>query len=231
MDTITQDLLDICLELKAIVLKHGKHNQKTHGNRFGAGQAKESLRRLKDDKQARERYKQQARKRGQGRGAGGGTATKPPTLEEKIKEGVEERWGEDTVKQWLLVNNNKTVYEMTQSEFVNREGRGVGFNGAKLPKDPALVELEQKRETAIDELYNNKLGFIVGSSNPRQARMGLTKKQQKLVKKYDDAQAAELAHMNKTRTQRQKELHKVIIESAIKNGRHVPEHVRKEYGL
>lgn len=47
---------------EAMVLRHPGHaNQKTHGNRFGAGQAKESLRRLKDDKGARESYKASAR--------------------------------------------------------------------------------------------------------------------------------------------------------------------------
>lgn len=51
--------------MDAMVLRHPGHpNQKTHGNRFGAGQAKESFRRLKDDKAARERYKTEARKRG-----------------------------------------------------------------------------------------------------------------------------------------------------------------------
>lgn len=64
MTTAQEDLLEVCQELRAFVIKHGKHNQKTHGNRFGSGQAKESLRRLKDDKGAREKYKQQARKRG-----------------------------------------------------------------------------------------------------------------------------------------------------------------------
>lgn len=55
--------------MEAMVLRHPGHgNQKTHGNRFGAGQAKESFRRLKDDKGARERYKTEARKRGQGSG-------------------------------------------------------------------------------------------------------------------------------------------------------------------
>lgn len=49
----------------AFIERHPGHgNQKTHGNRFGAGQAKESLRRLKDDKGARESYKQQHRERG-----------------------------------------------------------------------------------------------------------------------------------------------------------------------
>lgn len=48
----------------ALVLRHPGHaNQKTHGNRFGAGQAKESLRRLKDDKGAREKYKESHRGR------------------------------------------------------------------------------------------------------------------------------------------------------------------------
>lgn len=48
---------------EAMVLRHPGHaNQKTHGNRFGAGQAKESFRRLKDDKGAREKYKAKARK-------------------------------------------------------------------------------------------------------------------------------------------------------------------------
>ena len=60
---------DDLIQLKAwiydqLILRHPGHtNQKTHGNRFGAGQAKESLRRLKDDKEARERYKAVARKK------------------------------------------------------------------------------------------------------------------------------------------------------------------------
>jgi NAD+--asparagine ADP-ribosyltransferase len=48
----------------ALVERHGSHNQKTHGNRFGGyGTTKESLRRLKDDKTEREKYKNRARKR------------------------------------------------------------------------------------------------------------------------------------------------------------------------
>lgn len=50
--------------VEVLILRHPGHgNQKTHGNRFGAGQAKESLRRLKDDKGAREQYKAKARGR------------------------------------------------------------------------------------------------------------------------------------------------------------------------
>lgn len=58
---------DDLIQLKAMfydimILRHPGHgNQKVHGNRFGPGQAKESLRRLKDDKAARERYKDKAR--------------------------------------------------------------------------------------------------------------------------------------------------------------------------
>lgn len=52
----------------AFVQRHPGHgNQKVHGNRFGTGQAKESLRRLKDDKGAREQYKARARARDPGR--------------------------------------------------------------------------------------------------------------------------------------------------------------------
>lgn len=52
--------------VEALVLRHPGHgNQKTHGNRFGGyGTTKESLRRLKGDKEGRERYKTEARKRG-----------------------------------------------------------------------------------------------------------------------------------------------------------------------
>lgn len=53
-------------QVEALILRHPGHaNQKTHGNRFGGyGTTKESLRRLKGDKEARERYKTSARKRG-----------------------------------------------------------------------------------------------------------------------------------------------------------------------
>lgn len=51
--------------VEALVLRHPGHgNQKVHGNRFGGyGTTKESLRRLKGDKEGRERYKETARKR------------------------------------------------------------------------------------------------------------------------------------------------------------------------
>jgi hypothetical protein len=51
------------------VMRHPGHpNQKTHGNRFGGFSAtKESLRRLRDDKGARERYKESARKKAEGK--------------------------------------------------------------------------------------------------------------------------------------------------------------------
>lgn len=51
--------------VEALILRHPGHaNQKTHGNRFGSTQAaKESLRRLKDDKVSREKYKATARKK------------------------------------------------------------------------------------------------------------------------------------------------------------------------
>jgi hypothetical protein len=51
--------------LKAMVYRHPGHpNQKVHGNRFGGFEVtKESLRRLKGDKEAREKYKTNARER------------------------------------------------------------------------------------------------------------------------------------------------------------------------
>lgn len=70
--SLEQELLTILNQIPAAiekafmawVEKHPGHaNQKTHGNRFGAGQAKESLRRLKDDKGAREKYKARARQK------------------------------------------------------------------------------------------------------------------------------------------------------------------------
>jgi hypothetical protein len=73
MNTIQQDLLDVTLALRAFVEQHlaGKHNQKTHGNKYGGySTTKESLRRLKGDKEAREKYKARARKRKQSSGAG-----------------------------------------------------------------------------------------------------------------------------------------------------------------
>lgn len=70
--SVIQDAHDLMVKLgamcggfeskSALVWRHPGHpNQKVHGNRYGAGQAKESLRRLKDDKAARERYKATAR--------------------------------------------------------------------------------------------------------------------------------------------------------------------------
>lgn len=71
--SIEQEILAIVNQIPAaiekafydvFVLRHPGHaNQKTHGNRFGAGQAKESLRRLKEDKGAREQYKQKHREK------------------------------------------------------------------------------------------------------------------------------------------------------------------------
>lgn len=51
--------------VEALILRHPGHgNQKVHGNRFGGyGTTKESLRRLKGDKEGREQYKETARKR------------------------------------------------------------------------------------------------------------------------------------------------------------------------
>lgn len=71
--------------VEALVLRHPGHgNQKVHGNRFGGyGTTKESLRRLKDDKGAREAYKKTARKR-----AGGGQLSEtdlPVKIGETIK--------------------------------------------------------------------------------------------------------------------------------------------------
>lgn len=74
--TIEQEILQIVNQIiptiekaftEVFIERHPGHpNQKVHGNRFGGYSAtKESLRRLKGDKEARERYKQQARKRGE----------------------------------------------------------------------------------------------------------------------------------------------------------------------
>lgn len=54
--------------VEALILRHPGHpNQKVHGNRFGGYEVtKESLRRLKGDKEGRERYKASARKKGSG---------------------------------------------------------------------------------------------------------------------------------------------------------------------
>jgi hypothetical protein len=58
-------------QAKAMVYRHPGHpNQKVHGNRFGGFEAtKESLRRLKGDKEARTKYKESARKRSAKAGA------------------------------------------------------------------------------------------------------------------------------------------------------------------
>src|SRR5262245_32297140 len=71
--SIEQEILEVINQIpaaiekafmEALVLRHPGHaNQKVHGNRYGAGQAKESLRRLKEDKGAREQYKATARKK------------------------------------------------------------------------------------------------------------------------------------------------------------------------
>lgn len=64
--------------INALVLRHPGHgNQKTHGNRYGGfSTTKESLRRLKDDKGEREKYKGRARKK---------IGAKPKSQPEKTK--------------------------------------------------------------------------------------------------------------------------------------------------
>lgn len=88
--TIEQEIIAILNQIptaiekaftEVFVQRHPGHpNQKTHGNRFGVGQAKESFRRLKDDKGARERYKATARKK---QGLGVKPERKPGKMEPK----------------------------------------------------------------------------------------------------------------------------------------------------
>jgi hypothetical protein len=71
--SIEQEIIQVLNQIPAAIEKaltevwvqrHPGHgSQKVHGNRYGAGQAKESLRRLKDDKGAREQYKARARQK------------------------------------------------------------------------------------------------------------------------------------------------------------------------
>lgn len=117
--------------VEALVLRHPGHpNQKTHGNRFGAGQAKESLRRLKDDKGARERYKQQHR-------------TRAAPIPDKISVLPEHIYklpsGEHRTKELSSAIKAKNIISKKLLSLYN-QGKSGGIYG-----DPVVSDLERKQ--------------------------------------------------------------------------------------
>lgn len=119
----------------AFILRHPGHpNQKTHGNRFGGYAAtKESLRRLKDDKGAREKYKETARKR-----TGGGSA-----------EGETTKGFKEAVGNMSPMEISKGEYEqglaITQRLDKASQKRGAALDKAIKEKDP------EKRKKLYEE--------------------------------------------------------------------------------
>lgn len=157
--TIEKAFIDV------FVMRHPGHaNQKVHGNRYGAGQAKESLRRLKDDKAARERYKTTARgKRDTGevleqisQPAGAGFSPHYASFEDYVKS-EREIFGEDHVKRTKgkrgeLVETGSTSYIKLGDRILSASS---GFYTKKLfekiQSDKGFNEfLSSKRQLAKD---------------------------------------------------------------------------------
>jgi hypothetical protein len=149
-------------EERAFVERHlpGKHNQKTHGNKYGGGYSatKESLRRLKGDKEARERYKAKARSRAElekmltkdvgviSESVDGKlmlTTSYNPDFVRDLKNNIppsQRKWQEST-KQWVVdPNREKEVKLAMEKHFNIADKRKIGADGVR--------ELQQKIKTA-----------------------------------------------------------------------------------
>lgn len=169
--SIEQELIEVLNQLPAaiekavldvLVLRHPGHaNQKTHGNRFGAGQAKESLRRLKDDKGEREKYKARARKKT-------GKAAKPVRTPGKRSPKENPGWdvtgkllGESqTGGQWGSKSPkiSKVGKDLTKThqDVLDKIGEGLdlGFVSNPLRYSKSLDRFSKKERDALVSLLN-----------------------------------------------------------------------------
>lgn len=123
---------------EALVLRHPGHgNQKTHGNRYGStGAAKESLRRLRDDKAAREKYKQSARQKAQKQGVFGASqddysqdyrrARQELNQARKAMGGTPESQWSDLDKEFMADARSKVQEELELSKVAKAAGYSPG---------------------------------------------------------------------------------------------------------
>lgn len=132
----------------AFIERHPGHaNQKTHGNRFGAGQAKESLRRLKDDKGAREAYKTAARGRGQGSGSTDTYSGEPQVSRVRdIKSGYGETKGQTLSRE----------FDVTRKHSSGLQGKVVGAKWTSANNKWSISDLSGKEITTAPDLKTAK---------------------------------------------------------------------------
>lgn len=136
----------------AFVERHPGHaNQKTHGNRFGAGQAKESLRRLKDDKGAREKYKATSRQRR-------GVESKPVRTPGKM--GPKTTYGETEFSKPATYSGRKRVTAKREGKTgdewagsmkleLNETGKGTGIFSIDNPQEMIPTEYGGRVKDAL----------------------------------------------------------------------------------
>lgn len=174
--TFSQELLSILNELPtmlkkaftdALVLRHPGHaNQKTHGNRFGAGQEKESLRRLKEDKAAREQYKARARQKNKQNLTPEyhQAATELRQALESVRDTPESQWGE-LDRDFIADARSKVREEMEVSRVAREYGykpgqmttQQWGQLSDKLKQDAnASLRYAFERESAGEKLRGQK---------------------------------------------------------------------------
>lgn len=176
MTPLEQEILMIVNQIPAaiekafmdvFILRHPGHaNQKTHGNRFGSGQAKESLRRLKDDKGAREAYKKTHRKR-QAKGQTGGISY--PTGDEikamaKTTGGGLMTFGSDTYGKHVMIqlntgqnrkpsNGKFTVTVFDKNASANSQTNSQTFSQSPKQLGDILGQLQSKKYRHIYRKY------------------------------------------------------------------------------
>jgi hypothetical protein len=161
--SIEQEIIQVLSQLPAaiekalldvLVLRHPGHpNQKVHGNRFGGFEAtKESLRRLKDDKGAREKYKESARGRN------------PKAQARKLKTEREKRRASNQAQVGAL-QSKKTELQRVMSQLPDSAPGSVRL---KLAQDfsqlSAGIDKITKRDKRDREGVNVKLQKLRGGS-------------------------------------------------------------------
>lgn len=128
--------------LKAMVYRHPGHpNQKVHGNRFGGyGVTKESLRRLKGDKESTTKYKDMARKKGTERRQA--ASAKETEVQGRINQKHAER---DRLQGTIDAGNLKPKYRKERAQQVSTLEREI--EGLRAERQDLQEFIRTGRET------------------------------------------------------------------------------------
>lgn len=141
-----------------LILRHPGHaNQKTHGNRFGAGQAKESLRRLKDDKAAREQYKDTHRKKQVFGGSSSDYSQDYHAAKTELKQ-AKKAMGNTPESEWGELDRdfiNDAKSRVQEELELSRVAKDAGYTPGKMTKEQWGTLAGRMKDEANDNLRHS----------------------------------------------------------------------------